>query len=220
MMGKYVEIGLPEKTRTRGVKNRNDDTVKYTCKITHTRFWTIRESSSSCCLLPTAYDCKTPVHSCGFWLSFLPKTLYVTPPSHGGDTLGIPTFYFIRMLLLNDAKQISDDDTAHVRALVSIKPYNIITVGFHRRNDDVAAVVLQARAHETGTTEGRHARRTVRVQAQGRQQRGLHRRPVLRADVQRVLQVCITQYSSPSPPPPHPLFRLFGLFYNFLTVPD
>lgn len=58
-----------------------------------------------------------------------------------------------------------------------------------RRNDDVAAVVLQAGAHKTGTVEGRHARRAVRVQAQRRQQRGLHRRPMLRVDVQRVLQV-------------------------------
>lgn len=57
-----------------------------------------------------------------------------------------------------------------------------------RRNDDVATVVLQAGAHETGTVEGGHARRAVRVQAQRRQQRGLHRRPVLRVDVQRVLQ--------------------------------
>lgn len=57
-----------------------------------------------------------------------------------------------------------------------------------RRNDDVAVVVLQAGTHETGTVEGRHARRAVRVQTQRRQQRGLHRRPVLRVDVQRVLQ--------------------------------
>lgn len=62
-------------------------------------------------------------------------------------------------------------------------------VCFHRRNDDVTAVVLQARTHETGTTEGRHARRAVCFQAQRRQQRGVHRRPVLRVDVQRVLQV-------------------------------
>lgn len=44
-----------------------------------------------------------------------------------------------------------------------------------RRNDDVAAVVLQAGTHETGSAEGRHAGRTVRVQTQRRQQRGLHR---------------------------------------------
>lgn len=50
-------------------------------------------------------------------------------------------------------------------------------------------MVLQAGAHETGTAKGGHARRAVRVQAPGRQQRGVHRRPVLRADVQRVLQV-------------------------------
>lgn len=62
----------------------------------------------------------------------------------------------------------------------------------HRRNDDVAAVVLQAGAHKTGTGEGRHARRAVRVKAQRRQQRGLHRRSVLCIDVQRVLQVRVS----------------------------
>lgn len=67
-----------------------------------------------------------------------------------------------------------------------------------RRNDDVAAVVLQAGTHETGTVEGGHARRAVRVQAQRRQQCGLHRRSVLRVDVQRVLQVRVlsTSYTS------------------------
>jgi len=59
----------------------------------------------------------------------------------------------------------------------------------YRRDDDVTAVVLQARAHETGTVERRHARRAVRVETQRRQQRGLHRRSVLCVDVQRVLQV-------------------------------
>lgn len=58
-----------------------------------------------------------------------------------------------------------------------------------RRNDDVATMVLQARAHETGTAKRRHARRTVCVQTQRRQQCGLHRRPMLRVDLQRVLQV-------------------------------
>lgn len=50
-------------------------------------------------------------------------------------------------------------------------------------------MVLPAGAHETGTAKGRHARRTVRFQTQGRQQRGMHRRSVLRADFQRILQV-------------------------------
>jgi len=32
-----------------------------------------------------------------------------------------------------------------------------------RRNDDVVALVLQAGTYETGTSDGRHARRAVRV---------------------------------------------------------
>lgn len=64
-----------------------------------------------------------------------------------------------------------------------------------RRDDDVVTVVLQARAHETGTAEGGHARRTVRIQTQRRQQRGLHRRPMLRVDIQRILQVRIHRCS-------------------------
>jgi len=42
---------------------------------------------------------------------------------------------------------------------------NVWRVFVRRRNDDVTAVVLQARTHETRTVEGRHARRAVCFQA-------------------------------------------------------
>lgn len=52
-----------------------------------------------------------------------------------------------------------------------------------RRDDDVAAVVLPARAHGAGQTGGGRWRGGVCVQAQGSQQCGVHRGQVLRADL-------------------------------------
>lgn len=58
-----------------------------------------------------------------------------------------------------------------------------------RRDDDVTVLVLSARTHGTGSTREWRRRRSVCIETQRSQQRGVHRRQVLCSHLQRVLQV-------------------------------